>query len=176
VRTRVVTDEGELDFQDYMVRRHPDESGRVKGVRYEGVLEAKPAPGVIEAILEAEGVILAPSNPIASIGPILAVPGVRGALVQTKARVAAISPIVGGAVIKGPADKMLSGMGMEVSAWQVGWLYEDFLDCLVIDQADAGLERRIAGLGLEVVVTDTIMRDAERKAALARTVVEAIRT
>jgi LPPG:FO 2-phospho-L-lactate transferase len=174
VRTRVVTDEGELDFQDYMVRRQAD--SHVKGVRYEGVLEAKPAPGVIEAITEAEGVILAPSNPIASIGPILAVPGVRGALVQTKARVAAVSPIVGGAVIKGPADRMLSGMGMEVSAWQVGWLYEDFLDCLVIDLADAGDERRIRGLGLEVVVTDTIMRDAERKAALARTVVEAIRS
>jgi LPPG:FO 2-phospho-L-lactate transferase len=174
VRTRVVTDEGELDFQDYMVRRQAD--ARVKGVRYEGVLEAKPAAGVIEAILEAEGVILAPSNPIASIGPILAVPGLRGALVQTRARVAAVSPIVGGAVIKGPADKMLSGMGMEVSAWQVGWLYEDFLDCLVIDQADADQRERIAGLGLEVVVTDTIMRDGERKAALARTVVEAIRT
>ena len=173
VRTRVVTDDGELDFQDYMVRRQAD--ARVKGVQYEGVLEAKPAPGVIEAILEAEGVILAPSNPIASIGPILAVPGVRGALVQTKARVTAVSPIVGGAVIKGPADKMLSGMGMEVSAWQVGWLYEDFLDCLVIDQADAGLEQRIAGLGLDVVVTDTIMRDPERKAALARTVLQAIR-
>jgi LPPG:FO 2-phospho-L-lactate transferase len=173
VRTRVVTDEGELDFQDYMVRRQAD--ARVKGVQYEGVLEAKPAPGVIEAIMEAEGVIIAPSNPIASIGPILAVPGVRGALVQTKARVAAISPIVGGTVIKGPADKMLSGMGMEVSAWQVGWLYEDFLDCLVIDHADATDERRIKGLGLEVVVTDTIMRDADRKAALARVVLDAIR-
>ena len=173
VRTRVVTDEGELDFQDYMVQRQAD--ARVRGVQYEGVLEAKPAPGVIEAIMEAEGVVLAPSNPIASIGPILAVPGVRGALVQTKARVAAVSPIVGGAVIKGPADKMLSGMGMEVSAWQVGWLYEDFLDCLVIDHADAGQERRIAGLGLDVVVTDTIMKDRERKAALARTVMDAIR-
>src|SRR4030042_714029 len=113
---------------------------------------------------------------VVSSGPVLAVPGVRGALVQTKARVAAISPIVGGMVIKGPADKMLSGMGMEVSAWQVGWLYEDFLDCLVIDQADAALERRIRGLGLDVVGTGTIMRDAERKAALARTVLEAIRT
>jgi LPPG:FO 2-phospho-L-lactate transferase len=173
VRTRVVTDEGELDFQDYMVQRQAD--ARVRGVQYEGVLEAKPAPGVIEAIMEAEGVVLAPSNPIASIGPILAVPGVRGALVQTKARVAAVSPIVGGAVIKGPADKMLSGMGMEVSAWQVGWLYEDFLDCLVIDHADAGQERRIASLGLDVVVTDTIMKDRERKAALARTVMDAIR-
>jgi LPPG:FO 2-phospho-L-lactate transferase len=174
VRTRVVTDEGELDFQDYMVRRQAD--ARVKGVQYEGVLEAKPAPGVIEAIMEAEGVIIAPSNPIASIGPVLAVPGVRGALIQTKARVAAISPIVGGTVIKGPADKMLSGMGMEVSAWQVGWLYEDFLDCLVIDHADATDEQRIKGLGLEVVVTDTIMRDADRKAALARVVLDAIRS
>src|SRR3972149_755945 len=173
VRTRVLTDEGLLDFQDYMVQRQAD--ARVKGVQYEGVLEAKPAPGVIEAILEAEAVILAPSNPIASIGPLLAVPGVRGALVQTKARVAAVSPIVGGAVIKGPADKMLSGMGMEVSAWQVGWLFEDFLDCLVIDHADAGQERRIAGLGVDGVGTDTIMRDAERKAALAPAVMQAIR-
>ena len=87
----------------------------------------------------------------------------------------AVSPIVGGAVIKGPADKMLRGLRMEVSAWQVGWLYQDFLDCLVIDDADAGERARIEALGLDVVVTDTIMKGMEEKAALARRVVEAIR-
>ncbi|MGQ9573606.1 MAG: 2-phospho-L-lactate transferase [Dehalococcoidia bacterium] len=173
VRTKVETPDGLLDFQEYMVKRGASDPFR--GLKLHGIDDAKPAPGVIEAIMEAEGVIIAPSNPIVSVGPILALPGVRGALRQTKARVVAVSPIVGGAVLKGPADKMLRGLRMEVSAWQVGWLYQDFLDCLVIDVADAGEQARIEALGLDVVVTDTIMKGMEEKAALARTVVQAIR-
>jgi LPPG:FO 2-phospho-L-lactate transferase len=145
------------------------------GLKLAGIEDAKPAPGVIDAITAAEGVVIAPSNPIVSVGPILALPGVRGALRETKARVVAVSPIVGGAVIKGPAAKMLKGLRMEVSAWQIGWLHEDFLDCLVIDNADAADRARIEALGLDVVVTDTIMRGMAEKAALARQVVEAIR-
>jgi len=173
VRTKVETPDGLLDFQEYMVKRGASDPFR--GIKLAGIEDAKPAPGVIEAITAAEGVILAPSNPIVSIGPILALPGVRGALRQTEARVVAVSPIVGGAVLKGPADKMLTGLRMEVSAWQVGWLYQDFLDCLVIDVTDAADRARIEALGLDVVVADTIMKGMEEKAALARRVVEAMR-
>jgi len=173
VRTRVETQDGLLDFQEYLVKRGASDAFR--GLKLAGIEDARPAPGVIEAITAAEAVVIAPSNPIVSIGPILALPGVRAALRQTEARVVAVSPIVGGAVLKGPAAKMLKGMRMEVSAWQVGWLYQDFLNVLVIDQADADLAPRIRELGLEVVVTDTIMKGMEKKAALARTVVQAIR-
>jgi len=173
VRTKVETPDGLLDFQEYMVKRGARDAFR--GIKLAGIEDAKPAPGVIEAITAAEGVIIAPSNPIVSIGPILALPGVRGALRQTEARVVAVSPIVGGAVLKGPAAKMLEGLRMEVSAWQVGWLYQDFLDCLVIDVADAADRARIEALGLDVVVADTIMKGMEEKAALARRVVQAMR-
>jgi len=171
-RTKVATDAGILPFQDYLVKRQAQD--RVRGVRYAGLRRARPAPGVIEAIMDAEAVVIAPSNPIVSIGPILAVPGVRAALHQTRAPVAAVSPIVGGKALKGPADRMLADMRMEVSAWQVGQLYQDFLNVLVIDQADADLAPRIRELGLEVVVTDTIMKGMEKKAALARTVLAAL--
>jgi LPPG:FO 2-phospho-L-lactate transferase len=173
LRTRVETPDGLIDFQEYLVRRGA--SDPFHGLKLAGIEDARPAPGVIDAITAAEGVVLAPSNPIVSIGPILALPGVRGALRETKARVVAVSPIVGGSVIKGPAAKMLKGLRMEVSAWQIGWLYEDFLDCLVIDNADAADRARIEALGLDVVVTDTIMKGMAEKAALARCVVEAIR-
>jgi len=173
LRTRVETPDGLIDFQEYLVKRRAADPFR--GIKLAGIDDATPAPGVIDAITAAEGVIIAPSNPIVSIGPILALPGVRGALRQTKARVVAVSPIVGGAVIKGPAAKMLKGLRMEVSAWQIGWLYEDFLDCLVIDNADAADRARIEALGLDVVVTDTIMKGMEEKAALAHRVVQAIR-
>jgi len=173
LQTRVETPDGLIDFQEYLVKRRARDPFR--GIKLAGIEDAKPAPGVIDAITAAEGVVIAPSNPIVSIGPILALPGVRGALRQTKARVVAVSPIVGGKVIKGPAAKMLKGLRMEVSAWQIGWLYQDFLDCLVIDNADAADRARIEALGLDVVVTDTIMKGMAEKAALARTVVEAIR-
>jgi len=173
LRTRVETPDGLIDFQEYLVKRRAADPFR--GLKLAGIEDAKPAPGVIDAITSAEGVVIAPSNPIVSIGPILALPGVRQALRQTKARVVAVSPIVGGTVIKGPAAKMMKGLRMEVSAWQIGWLYEDFLDCLVIDNADAADRARIEALGLDVVVTDTIMKGMEEKAALARTVLEAIR-
>lgn len=173
LRTRVETPDGLIDFQEYLVKRGAADPFR--GLKLAGIEDARPAPGVIEAITAAEGVVTAPSNPIVSIGPILALPGVRQALRQTRARVVAVSPIVGGTVIKGPAAKMMEGLRMEVSAWQIGWLYQDFLDCLVIDNADAAERARIEALGLDVVVTDTIMKGMEEKAALARRVVETIR-
>jgi len=172
LRTKVQTDAGLLDFQEFFVKRRTEE--RTHAIVFQGAEDARPAPGVLEAILDASAVLLTPSNPLVSIGPILAVPGVREALVSTPARVAAVSPIVAGKTLKGPADRMMRDMGLEPSALGVARLYRDFLDLLVIDEQDAGLGPAIRALGLDVVVTDTIMATMEKKAALARTVLEAL--
>ncbi len=172
LRTKIRTDDGVLDFQEYFVKRRTE--GHAWEVIFQGSEEARPAPGVLEAIREAVAVILTPSNPLVSIGPILSVPGVREALRATDARVAAVSPIVGGKTIKGPADRMLRDQGMAASATSVAALYRDFLDVLVIDKVDEALRPEIEALGLEVVVTDTIMASMEKKAALARTVLTAV--
>ena len=172
LRTKIRTDDGVLDFQEYFVRRRTE--GHAWETLFDGAASSRPAPGVIEAIHEAEAVILTPSNPLVSIGPILSVPGVRDALRETEARVAAVSPIVGGKTIKGPADRMLRDQGLAASAATIGKLYEDFLDLLVIDKADEALRPEIEALGLEVAVTDTIMDSMEKKAALASTVLNAV--
>ncbi len=172
VRTVVTTDGGELSFQEYFVRRRWQDE--VRALRFEGVEEARPAPGVLEAIAEAEAVIVAPSNPLVSIGPILAVPGIRRALRETKAPVVAVSPIVGGRALKGPADRMLASLGHEPSAAGVARLYADFLHTLVLDREDAGLAPAVASLGVRPVVTDTIMRDAASRRALAETTLRAV--
>jgi LPPG:FO 2-phospho-L-lactate transferase len=165
VRTVVNTDAGELSFQEYFVRRGWQDE--VCGLRFEGADEARPAPGVLEALAEAETVIVAPSNPLVSIGPILTVPGVRRALRDRTAPVVAVSPIVGGRALKGPADRMLVSMGHETSAVGIARLYADFLDVLVLDRADAALAPEVESLGLRPVVADTIMRDAASCRALA---------
>ena len=166
VATHVVTADGEIDFQDYMVRlaTEPD----VTGVRFAGAGEAAPAPGVLDAIRDADRLIIAPSNPFVSIGPILAVPGVREAVTQSSARRIGISPIVGGQAIKGPAAKMLASLGHEVSALGVAEIYRDLVDFMVIDEEDRALAPRVEALGLTCAVTNTMMTSPERKAALAR--------
>jgi len=172
VRTRVRTGRGELDFQTYFARRRAQDS--VSGVRFSGLRRARPATGVIEAIERAGAVVVCPSNPIISIGPILAVPGIRRALGKTRARIAAVSPIVGGRAVKGPAARMMRSLGLRVSALGVAELYRDFLDLFVLDRVDrrqaAGIER----LGMRAVVADTMMTDRRKKIALARTVLEAL--
>jgi LPPG:FO 2-phospho-L-lactate transferase len=168
LRTRIRTDDGLLEFQDYFVRRRAEVP--VRGIVYQGAEAALPAPGVLEAIEQAEAIIVAPSNPLLSIGPILAVPGLREVLASTPARVGAISPIVGGATLKGPADRIMRELGMEVSPVGVARLYADFLDVMVMDQRDAALASRVEALGLDVVTTDTIMSSMDKKVALARTV------
>ncbi len=173
VRTMILTDEGLMHFQEYLVKRGARD--RVLEVRFEGVEEARPTPGVLEAIEEAEGVVVCPSNPIVSIGTILAVRGVRKALRRTAATVVGISPIVGGKPVKGPADKLMEGLGLEVSAYGVAQLYQDFLDWFVIDEVDGRLKERIEDLGIKVVVTNTIMRTLEDKVRLAELVVDLIR-
>ena len=170
VRTVVHTEAGALPFQEYFVKRRGE--GRVTEVELRGIATAAPAPGVCEAIRTAQLVILPPSNPIVSIGPILALPGVREALRETAAPVVAVSPLVAGKPVKGPADRLLSGLGIEVSVTGVASLYQDFLDTFVIDTQDASQRARLEQLRLTVIVTDTIMTDMEKSVALARMIVE----
>ncbi|HXF51860.1 MAG TPA: 2-phospho-L-lactate transferase [Dehalococcoidia bacterium] len=166
LRTVVDTDAGMLSFQEYFVKRGWQDE--VRAVRFDGVEAARPAPGVIQAIREAEAVIVAPSNPIVSIGPILAVSGVREALRETAAPVVAVSPIVGGRTLKGPADRMLRALGHEPSPAAVAALYADFLDALIVDRVDAHLCERVEAQGVRTVVADTVMRGPREKEALAR--------
>jgi LPPG:FO 2-phospho-L-lactate transferase len=168
--TRIVTRDGAIHFQDYLVKRGAKDE--VFGVEFVGADNAKPAPGVIDSVVNAESVVVCPSNPIVSIGTILAVKGVRDALRQTNAKKIAISPIIAGAPVKGPADKLLKGLGLEVSAYSVAKLYADFLDTFILDTADSADKDRIEKLGIEVKVTNTIMRTLDDKIRLAKTVLE----
>ncbi|MGE5574840.1 MAG: 2-phospho-L-lactate transferase [Ignavibacteria bacterium] len=168
--TRVTTSHGSIHFEEYFVKRQCKDE--VLGVEFIGAATAKPSPGVIDEILDSEVVIVCPSNPIVSIGTILAVEGVRDALKQTKARVVGVSPIVAGLPIKGPADKMLRGLGFEVSAFGVAQLYSDFLDTFVIDAKDVGEMNRIEQLGINVKTSNTVMKSLDDKISLARSVLE----
>ncbi len=172
VETYVHTPAGWLPFQVYFVQRQCTD--RVLGVEFRGVERAAPTPGVLEALAAADGVVLAPSNPVVSLGPVLAVPGIRQAVQAARARAIAISPLVGGRAIKGPADRMLESLGWEVSAVGVAAAYRDLVGTFVLDAVDAGLAPRVAALGLQPVVADTIMRGRTEKARLARVVVEAL--
>jgi LPPG:FO 2-phospho-L-lactate transferase len=155
----------EIGFQDYFVaRRH---AVPVKGVRVAGAPEARPAPGVLDAIAGAGTVVVAPSNPIVSIGPVLAVPGVQEAVEARRDTVVAISPLVGGRALKGPADRLLRELGHEESVVGVARLYAPFTGTLVIDEADADRADEVRAEGLRCVVTDTIMRDPAAAAALS---------
>ena len=169
VRTIVYTEAGALPFQEYFVKRRSE--GNVTKVELRGIDTATAAPGVCDAIRSAHLVVFPPSNPIVSIGPILALPGVRSALRETAAPVAAISPLVAGKPIKGPADRLLSGLGIAVSAVGVAGLYRDFLDTFVIDTQDHQQKSLLEELGVSVIVTDTIMSDMEKSIALAKVVV-----
>lgn len=174
IQTMVVVEgEGEISFQDYFVgRRH---SVAVESVRFAGAESSSPGPGVLDAIANADSIVIAPSNPIVSIGPVLAVPGIREALVANRQQVGAISPIVGGKALKGPADRMLVELGHEPTALGVARMYKPFASSLVIDEVDADLAEPIRELGMTCVVTDTIMSEPDVAAALAATTLETIR-
>jgi LPPG:FO 2-phospho-L-lactate transferase len=172
LRTMVRTRRGTLEFQTWFVRRRARDT--VLGVVFEGARRARPAPGVLQAIADAAAVVLCPSNPFISIGPILAVPGVRRALRQTRAPVAAISPIVGGRALKGPAARMMKSMGEGASAFHVARLYRDFVDVFVLDTLDRALAPRIEALGMRAVVTNTIMSGVPQRKALAGAVLRAL--
>ncbi len=167
--TRVRTPDGWLAFQEYFVRRRAADA--ILDVSIEGGGAA--APGVLDALERADVVIVAPSNPIVSIGPVLLVQGVREALRRRTGPVVAISPIVGGAAIKGPAAEMLRGLGHDVSPAGVARLYADFLDVMVLDEEDAGIAAQVADVGVRPVLAQTIMRDTAAKEALARTALAA---
>lgn len=171
VRTRIIGPEGEIPFQDYMVRLRTDPE--VRGVRFDGAGRTQPAPGVLDALQRADVVVLAPSNPFVSIGPILAVPGIRETLTRTEAIRVAVSPIIAGQVVKGPAAKMLASLGHEVSALGVARLYRGLVDVMVIDREDRDLVPRIEELGMRCVAVPALMTDAAAKAALARAVLAA---
>jgi LPPG:FO 2-phospho-L-lactate transferase len=168
LETRVDTPSGELSFEEYFVQRWYQDP--VKAVRFAGASDAEPAAGVIDAIISAHAVILAPSNPISSIGPILAVPGIREALRSARGKVAAVSPIVGNAPVAGPAGILMEAQGLPCSIAGVARAYEDFLDLLICDARDAQAADKLRSGGLRVECTQTIMRSAEDRAALARTV------
>ena len=169
--TKIRTPQGTMHFEEYFVKHQC--KPQFLGVEFDGGASAKPAPGVLEAVLDADLVIVCPSNPVVSVGTILSIAGVRDALRQTRAHVVAVSPIVEGATVKGPADKMLQGLGVEVSAFGVAEFYSDFLDAIVIDTKDADQRGRIEKLGVKVSVTNTIMRSLEHKVALAQVALQA---
>jgi LPPG:FO 2-phospho-L-lactate transferase len=169
VRTRICTPSGELEFQTYFVKRRARD--RVTAMRFEGASDAAPAPGLLDAIGSAEAVILCPSNPFISIGPILAIPGIRQALLARRDNVAAISPIVGGRALKGPAAKMMKSMQMRVSAAEVAKLYVDFTGVFVLDEVDGKQAAQVEALGMRPVVTNAVMRGLRERKTLARVVV-----
>ncbi|HEX5012751.1 MAG TPA: 2-phospho-L-lactate transferase [Candidatus Limnocylindrales bacterium] len=173
VRTEVRTDDGWLDFQDYFVRLH--QAPEVREVRFRDVGAAHVTPEVRAALEGAELIVIAPSNPIVSIGPILAVRGVRAAIGQARirgARVVAVSGIIGGKALKGPADRMLTSLGHEASALGVARMYADLATDFVLDNVDASLEPSIAALGLATHVADTIMTDGAARARLGAEVLD----
>jgi LPPG:FO 2-phospho-L-lactate transferase len=168
VRTRILGPDGWLAFQEYFVREKAQVE--VRAVEYAGAATARPAPGVVEAIGTADIVLVCPSNPITSVGPILAVPGLVEALRGTEATVAAVSPIVGGDAVSGPAGRLMASVGLPVSAVGVARVYAGWLDLLVFDDRDRALDPELRALGITPVPAQTIMSSREAEVALARRV------
>lgn len=170
VHTVIESDDGEMHFQEYWVRHRAMVPAR--GVRLHGASQASPAPGVLEAIARADAVLVAPSNPVVSIGTILQVPGIREGLCTTEAPVVGVSPIIGGRVVRGMADKLMPLVGAEVSAAGVAGLYADFLDGFLIDDQDAGARHEIEAHGVRPEATQTMMHTPEDAASLAKRALE----
>jgi LPPG:FO 2-phospho-L-lactate transferase len=165
VETRIETAEGEISFQEYFAKQRWQPE--VKKVFYAGVEKSRPAPGVLEAICNAAKIVICPSNPATSIGPILAIPGVRNALIETKAPVVGISPMIGKSAISGPAHKLMAAQGIDPSALGAAKGYADFLDQFVIDCEDERLRGKIEALGIKVLETPIIMKSLDDKRRLA---------
>lgn len=165
LRTRVQTDAGELDFQEYFVRLRQEPV--VTAIRLDGVADARPTAAVLAAVSDADLIVIGPSNPLVSIGPIIELAGVREAIVESPAPTVAVSPIVAGRALKGPADRMLTSMGHEASALGVARLYVGLVDRFVVDTADAQLRPQIESLGLAVDVLPTVMRSDDDRRGLA---------
>lgn len=161
MQTRLVTDIGPLSFQEYFVREKC--KPEVQEIWFEGVEFAKPTPEALDALEKADLIVLAPSNPLVSIDPILAIPGVHDAVVEAPASVIAVSPLIAGKTVKGPASRMMESLGLEASALGVAQHYQGLVDTLVIDTQDAELQSDIEALGMEVSSTDILMPTLERK-------------
>jgi len=177
VRTEVLTDEGWLEFQEYFVHRHQEPT--VREVRFRGVESADSTPEVVAAIAHANVLVIAPSNPLVSIDPILAVPGIRSSLDEARARdtpMVAVSGIIGGKALKGPADRMLASLGEEASALGVARRYASLISHFVLDRVDASSEGAVRELGLETLVTDTIMTDDAARTRLANEILGFVTT
>jgi len=170
VPTMIETGQGRLHFQEYLVERRAEP--RVQAISFDGIERARPAPGVLEALEGARSIVICPSNPLISIGPILAVPGVREAMRKRRAHVVAVCPIVGGKSLKGPSDQMLAQLGHDVSALGLARMYQDICGTMVIDPVDSAQSAAIESLGMEVVIHPTVMRNVEDKERLARKVVQ----
>ena len=168
VRTKIRAKQGWLAFQEYFVKLRAKPA--VREIRFAGCENARPAPGVLEALRGAERIVICPSNPMISVGPILAVPGIREALRERRDAVLAVCPLVGGKSLKGPSDKMMRQMGLQSSALGVAKLYRDFCGTLMIDSADARHKKAIAAQGMNVVVASTVMSTLGNKVRLARAV------
>jgi LPPG:FO 2-phospho-L-lactate transferase len=166
IPTIIDSNEGPLHFQEYLVKRRTEPI--VKGIRFEGVESAQPVPGVLEAIRDADRFLICPSNPLISIGPILAVPQIRDELRAHKQKVFAVCPIVGGKSLKGPSDKMLAQLGHQPTALGVATLYADFTGTFVIDPADKSQSAAITALGMKVATLPTVMKTLAQKRKLAR--------
>jgi LPPG:FO 2-phospho-L-lactate transferase len=166
VMTKIKTPKGMLEFQEYFVKRKFQDP--VEDVTYEGATQAAPAPGVVPAIEKTDLIIFCPSNPILSIGPILAIPDIRNSLAKTRAKMIGISPIVGGRAIKGPLDKIMENLGLEVSPFSVAQLYRGLLKGYVIDNLDKAVAPRIVSLGMKVLTANTVMDSTEAKTQLAQ--------
>jgi LPPG:FO 2-phospho-L-lactate transferase len=166
IPTIIESNEGPLHFQEYLVRRCTEPV--VKGIRFDNVESAQPAPGVLEAIRDADRILICPSNPLISIGPILAVPLIRDELRTHKQKVFAVCPIVGGKSLKGPSDKMLAQLGHKPTALGVAKLYADFTGTFVIDPADKSQSAAITALGMKVAILPTVMKTLAQKRKLSR--------
>jgi LPPG:FO 2-phospho-L-lactate transferase len=166
VPTIIDSNEGPLHFQEYLVKRRAEPV--VRGIRFAGVESARPAPGILDAIATADRIIICPSNPLISIGPILAVPHVREHLRTHKQKVFAVCPIVGGKSLKGPSDKMLAQLNHAPTALGVAKLYADFTDTFIVDPADRKRAAPIAAMGMKVVILPTVMKTRTQKRKLAR--------
>ncbi len=162
----------EISFQEYFVQRH--HSVPISAIRFDGAENSSPAPGVLDAIESSELIVIAPSNPLVSIAPVLAVPGIRDALVRRRDDVVSVSPIIAGAALKGPADRMLAEMGHEASVLGVAHLYNEFASTLIIDTADADRRYAVEAFGLDCIVTETIMSKPGVSESLARTVLTGV--
>ena len=173
VRTVLETSAGRLAFQEYFVRERALPC--IQTIHFDGATVARPAPGVTEAIASATIVVICPSNPLISIGPILAIPGIREALRGRREAVCAVTPIVGGKSLKGPTDKMLAELGLEVSALGVARLYADFAGQFIVDETDSDLKTFIEALGMRVTSAPTVMRTDEDKQRLAEAILAGIR-